>query len=167
MADLRTWAFQSPRRLALVVGTPIVILLAVGSLASLHGNSNRGTAALSTDAGASPSVKADVPDAQPFVTAAVNFVRVWARLAPGQTPSEWHSAVRALATPELATALDLTDPASLPDSSPSGDPTVRFVTSTSALISVGLSNGTSVIATVVTRDHDSWLVDDIEPDTGN
>lgn len=165
MPDLSTWAFQSPRRLALLVGIPVGAVLLGGSLLSLHGDSTRGAASLNTAPTA--SVHADVPNAQPFVTAAVDFVRVWARLAPGQTASQWHDAVRALATPELATALDLTDPASLPNSVPSGKPVVRFVTSTSGLVSVPLSNGTSVIATVVTHDQHSWLVDDIEPETGN
>ncbi len=167
MTDMRTWAFRSPKRLALLVAVPIAAVVAVGGLLSLRGDGRHGTDALSTAPSPAVSVPAEVPNAQPFVAAAVNFVRVWARLAPGQTSEQWHDAVRALATPDLAATLNLTNTSTLPGATPSGSPQVRFIASTSALISVPLSNGTSVVATIVLQEDNTWLVDDIEPDTGN
>lgn len=160
--DVRSWALSSPRKLVLLVGGPILVALLVASFWSARNHGDTVSGSLTK----SPSVSAQVPDAQPFVTAAVNFVRVWGRLAPGQSDEDWHAAVRALATPELGKTLDLTETGGLPGASPSGKPQVRFVTTTSALVAVPLDNGHSVLATVVVS-GDDWLVDDIQPDVGN
>jgi hypothetical protein len=104
---------------------------------------------------------ARIPDAAGPVRAAVGFVAVWARPRDG-----WHAAVRALATPELATALDATDTGSLPDADPTGAPEVRSLAEGSAMIAVPLSTGHAVVVTVLASGG-SWLVNDVEADVGN
>jgi len=157
------WACRTPRRLIGVVVVPILSLVIAGSLWSGQriGEDGSGTR------GPAPSASAQVPDAAPFVTAAVRFVNAWGRLAPGQTPDEWHSTVRALATPDLSTKLDQTDLNGLVNAAVSGKPDVRFLTTTSALVAVPMTNGSPVLVTVVNNDNQRWLVDDIQPDVGN
>jgi hypothetical protein len=160
-SDLRSWLFQSPRRLVLVIGGSILVVVLIASAWSAGRHSSWATSTTQEQA------TAQIPDAQPFVTAAVEFVRVWGHLDPGQSEQDWHRAVDELATPELAAALDLTDPASLPDALPSGTPTVKALTSTSALVLLPLDSGSSVLVTVITDDGDTWLVHNIQPNTGN
>jgi hypothetical protein len=104
---------------------------------------------------------ARMPDAGGAVRAAVGFVAVWARPRDG-----WHTAVEALATPQLATALDVTDPGKLPDADPTGVPVVRSLAEDSAMVVVPLSTGQTVVVTVIPSGG-GWLVHDIEPDVGN
>jgi hypothetical protein len=164
MAELISWACRTPRRLAFVIGVPVLLLVIVGSLVShQHGDDAPGAPA----AAAFPSVSAHVPDATPFVTAAVRFVNVWGRLAPGQTPSQWHDAVRGLATSDFAAYLDHVDPKSLTGGVAASKPTVMGLTSTSAIVAVPLSTGKTVEVSVVASDGKSWLVDDVEPQVGN
>lgn len=164
MSGLIAWACRTPRRLIAVLAAPIAVLVVIGSIWS---GQHRGDDAGSTRSGQVAAANAQVPDATPFVTAAVNFVNVWGKLAPGQSADQWHSAVRALATPQLATALDQTDPQSLQGSTPAGKPSVRYVTAADAIIAVPLENGKTVVVSVIASDGNSWLVRDIQPDTGN
>jgi hypothetical protein len=108
-----------------------------------------------------PPFEARVPDAAGPVRAAVGFVAVWARPRDG-----WHEAVRALVTPELGTALDATDPGSLPDADPTGAPQVRSLAEGSAMVAVPLSTGHTVVVTVV-AEGGAWLVNDVQSDAGN
>lgn len=160
-SDLRSWLFQSPRRLILVIGGPILIAVLIASAWST--GRHTASSALSVQ----ERTTAQVPDAQPFVTAAVDFVRVWGHLDHGQSEQDWHRAVDERATSELAKALDLADPNSLLDALPSGTPTVKALTSTSALVLVPLDSGSSVLVTVITDDGDTWLVQNVQPNTGN
>jgi hypothetical protein len=157
------WACRTPRRLIGVVLVPILSLVLIGSFWSGRLSGEDGSGA----GGSVPAVSAQVPDAAPFVTAAVRFVNVWGKLAPGQTPDEWHGAVRTLATPDLSTKLDQTDLNGLVNGSASGKPDVRFLTTTSALVAVPMTNGHPVLVTVVNNENQRWLVDDVQPDVGN
>jgi hypothetical protein len=148
--------------LTVLLAVPILLLVVVGTIWS--GQRDDGTAGMGDPAAVA---NAQVPDAAPFVTAAVRFVNVWGRLAPGQTPDQWHEAVRALSTPELASALAQTSPESLPGISVSGKPSVRYVTPADAIIAVPMTNGHSVVVSVISTDAKTWLVRDVQPDTGN
>jgi hypothetical protein len=163
MAEMIAWACRTPRRLVGVVLVPILLLVLIGSFWSgrLSGEGSSGAG------GSVPTVSAQVPDAAPFVTAAVRFVNTWGKLAPGQTPDEWRDAVRALATTDLSTRLDQTDLNGLVNASASGKPDVRFLTTASALVAVPMTNGRPVLITVVNNDNQRWLVDDVQPDIGN
>jgi hypothetical protein len=164
MTGAIAWACRTPRRLITVLAVPLVLTVIAASLWSGYGKGDGGGR---SDLAAAAAANAQMPDAAPFVTAAVTFVNVWGRLAPGQTPQQWHDAVRALATPDLATKLQQTDTASLEGATATGKPQVRFVTTTSALIAVPMSNGHTVVVTVVSGQDKNWLVDDVEPDVGN
>jgi hypothetical protein len=164
MGGVVAWACRTPRRLILVVGVPLLLIVIGGG----WWNGQRGSGSAVGPAGSGPtaSVTAQVPDSSAFVAAAVKFVGVWGRLAPGQTAAQWHQAVRALSTQDLGRNLDRTDPSSLSGSTPSGTPQVRFVSNASALIAVPLATGRSVLVTVVAG-QSGMLVDDVEPDVGN
>jgi hypothetical protein len=102
------------------------------------------------------------------VTTAVHFVQEWARIRPGETAAQWQRRLAPLATDDLAAALRLTDPSSLPDAAPSGEPDVRFVAQSSALVAVPLSTGATVLVTVIdSPGGGGWRVSDIQPDTGD
>jgi hypothetical protein len=78
----------------------------------------------------------------------------------------WQARIAPLATPELAAALKTTDVANLPGVGPEGEPVVRFVSQTSGLIAVPLSDGSSVLVTVVVGGQEP-LVSDIQPNVGD
>lgn len=164
MAGLIAWTCRTPQRLIAVLAVPTLALLIGASLWSDQRGAAGDTGAASAAAAAA---NAQVPDATPFVAAAVHFVNVWGQLAPGQTPTEWHDAVRALATSDLGKKLDQTDPASVESATASGKPQVRFIAMTSALIAVPMTNGHTVVVTVVNGQGQKYLVDDVEPDVGN
>lgn len=165
MTGFVAWACRTPRRLVLVAGVPLLLVILLGSLWRHSGDG----AAPGGDAGggANPAVSAVVPDSTSFVSAAVKFVGVWGHLAPGQSAAQWHDAVRGLTTPDLGQRLAVTDPASLTGAAVSGQPQVRFLASTSALVAVPMANGRTVLVTVVRGDGKAFLVDDVEPDVGN
>jgi hypothetical protein len=163
MPAVIAWACRTPRRLVAVLAVPLLVIILGASLWSRQS----GDSAASSAQAAAAASGAQVPDATPFVTAAVKFVNVWGRLAPGQTAAQWHDAVRSLATPELASALDQTDPQSLSGGNATGKPTVRYVTATDAIIAVPMSDGKNVVVSIIASDGKTWLVRDIEPDTGN
>jgi hypothetical protein len=164
MPRVIAWACRTPRRLLGVVVLPVLLLVVIGSIWSGQQGGEGSTTAAD---GPVAAMDARVPDATPFVTAAVRFVNVWGKLAPGQTPDQWHADVRALSTPDLGTMLDRTDPNRLVNASASGKPEVRFLAPTSALIAIPLTNGHSVLVTVVSNENQRWLVNDVQPDVGN
>jgi len=172
VADLFSWIFHSPRRLALIAVLALGVILAAGSmLVNTSTLAPTGEPAAATTSTAAASAQASsqaavVPDATPFVTAAVRFVQQWARIKPGESPAQWRARVDPVATPDLAAALELTDPTSLPDAVPSGEPDVRFVSQSSALIAVPLSDGSEVLVTVVNQGQ-QWRASDVQPDVGD
>jgi hypothetical protein len=166
VGDVIAWVCQTPRRLA-VVGLSLVIVIFVGGTA-LFGNGGGHPGGTTTSAAKpTPSVSAAaVPQSSEYVNAAVNFVSVWGRLKPGETPAQWQQSLQTLTTTELAKALRTTDTSTLPGAAPTGEPVVRFVSQDSALIAVPLSDGSSVLVTVVSGvTHPE--VSDVQPNTGD
>jgi hypothetical protein len=168
---VRGWLAARVRAVSARIDRPLAFgagLLGVGLLAGVGLGASLDAARLDA-AGTSGVVAgsaglpfgARMADAAGPVRAAVGFVGVWARPRQG-----WHETVRALATPELAAALDVTDTGALPDADPTGRPQVRSLAEDSALVAVPLSTGRTVVVTVVASGG-SWLVNDVEPDTGN
>jgi hypothetical protein len=163
--DAIVWVCRSPRRLAVSAAAIITVLL-VGGSTLFGGTAGGSTGDRSGSTGAPASTAAQVPDAAPYVTAAVNFTREWSQLKPGDSTATWLARVTALTTPELAQALKSTDPAGLPGVGPSGEPVVRFVSQTSALVAVPLADGSSVLVSVVIGGIQP-LVSDIQPNVGD
>jgi hypothetical protein len=160
VSDVVRWACRSPLRLAAFIAVPITLLFVAAAVTAQSGAGHNEPAD-------SPAVHAaDVPDAVPYVDAAVTFVESWAVLAPGQDAEDWRATVSSLATADLAAGLALTDTTSLPGTRPQGRPEVRFVAEDSALVIVPLESTDRVAVTVV-RDQDRWLVSDIQPDVGD
>jgi hypothetical protein len=91
---------------------------------------------------------------------------VWASKPAAATDQQWRQSVEPLATAELARGLGLTDPAGLPGGVPQGEPTIRFVSVSSALIEVPLSTGRRVLVTVVLV-NGRWLASDVQPLAGD
>jgi len=166
LADAVAWLCRSPRRLIVSAAIILAVLLVGGSqlfgngAAGANGNGQQSSAAATT------APKAQVPNADPYVSAAVSFVRLWSQLKPGETADAWQAQLVPLSTPDLAAALKGTDPATLPGVGPEGEPVVRFVSQTSGLIAVPLSDGSSVLVTVVIGGEQP-LVSDIQPNVGD
>lgn len=169
VGELIAWLCRSPRRL-IVTGAAVLFVVILGGSTLFNNTSGSGAAAPGGTGGptsAPASTAAQVPDAAPYVGAAVTFVREWSTLKPGESASAWQARLAPLATPQLASALKTTDPANLPGVGPSTDePVVRFVAQSSALIAVPLTDGSSVLVTVVTGGVDP-LVSDIQPNVGD
>jgi hypothetical protein len=162
--DAIVWLCRSPRRLIVSAATIVVVVLVGGSaLFGGTGGTGRGNGSA---APTTTAPRAQVPSADPYVSAAVTFVREWSQLKPGETASGWQARVIPLATPEFAAALKTTDPANLPGVGPEGEPVVRFVSQTSGLIAVPLSDGSSVLVTVVIGGPEP-LVSDVQPNVGD
>jgi hypothetical protein len=163
VADAVKWLCTSPRRLAVTVGALILLVVIGGS--AFNGRD------ASDAAGADPTPTsvstAALPDAQPYVDAAVRFVDAWSVKPAGETAAAWHERVTKLTTPELSAALKTTDPETLPGSPPSGSPVVRYIAQDSGQVAVPLENGSSVVVTVVAGSRSSWLVSDVQPDIGD
>jgi hypothetical protein len=161
VAELLAWCFNSPRRLGAVL---------VGLLALLIGAGVAVNAIRSGPSQRSPSSAVGVsgvsPDAGPAVQAALAFTRAWASKPASVTDEQWRRSVDPLATPDLVRGLAVTDPAALPGGAPAGDPTIRFVSVSSALIEVPLSSGTRVLVTVVLV-NGHWLASDVQPVAGD
>jgi hypothetical protein len=163
--DAIVWLCRSPRRLAVSAAAIITVLLVGGS--TLFGDNLPSSTGSRPGSGEAPTTSAaQVPDAAPYVTAAVNFTREWSELKPGESTATWLSRLTPLTTPELALALKSTDPTGLPGVGPSGEPVVRFVSQTSALIAVPLADGSSVLVSVVVGGVQP-LVSDIQPNVGD
>ena len=165
MADAVAWVCRSPRRLVVSAAVIFAVILVGGSQLFGNGTGVDGGSGRSSET-ATTAPNAQVPDADPYVSAAVAFVQQWSRLKPGETTDGWQSRVTPLATPELAAALKTTDPANLPGVGPEGEPVVRFVSQTSGLIAVPLSDGSSVLVTVVIGGQEP-LVSDVQPNVGD
>lgn len=166
VTDFVVWLCQSPRRLAVGAVTVLTVLLVGGSALFGNGAHSGGSVAPASSTTAPTTIAAQVPSATSFVDAAVAFTRQWSKLKPGETAAQWQTRLEPLATPELASALKTTDTARLPGVAPSGEPVVRYLTATSALIAVPLTDGSSVLVTVVTGDT-TPLVSDIQPNVGD
>jgi hypothetical protein len=164
LSDVIAWLCRSPRRL-IVSATTIFVILVVGGSA-LFGNDSGGAGSGMSGAAATTAPRAQVPNADPYVSAAVAFVQQWSQLKPGETTDAWLSRVTPLTTADLAAALKTTDPVNLPGVGPQGEPVVRFVSQTSGLVAVPLSDGTSVLVTVVTGGQEP-LVSDVQPNVGD
>jgi hypothetical protein len=166
-SEVFAWICRTPRRLA-VVGLSLVIIIFVGGSALFgNGSGSHGDSKTTSATSSTPSVTAAaVPPAGEFTNAAVTFVRVWSRLNPGETATQWQQKLQPLTTTELGKALRTTDTSTLPGVAPAGEPTVRWVSLASALIAVPLGDGTSVLVTVVSGvTHPE--VSDIQPNTGD
>jgi hypothetical protein len=163
VADAVKWLCRSPRRLAVTVGGLILIAVIGGSAFNGRGS----TGAEEPEPTPSTVSTAAVPDAKPYVEAAVRFVDAWSQTRAGETEEQWHARVAKLSTPELAAALANTDPASLPGSPPSGSPIVRYVAQDSGQVAVPLADGSSVLVTVVSASRSTWQVSDVQPDVGD
>jgi hypothetical protein len=159
VAELLAWCFHSPRRLAALAVGLLVLLIGAGAAVGAVRGGGAPAAVSATTAGG-------VPGTGPAVQAALAFTRVWASKPASDTADEWRAALRPLATPELARGLAITDPSTLPGGGPSGRATVRFVATSSALIEVPLSSGSSVLVTVVVVGG-RWLASDVQPATGD
>ncbi|MFI7586209.1 hypothetical protein ACIB24_03950 [Spongisporangium articulatum] len=157
------WVCRSPQRLAMVVVVVLAVVL-LGGGALFGGGGDEGSDAATATRPASTA--ATVPDAGPYVGAAVTFVRAWAQVPAGRTAQQWRETLKPLVTDDLAKALATTDTSTLPGVQPSGEPVVRFVSQTSALIAVPLADGSSVLVTVVS-DATSTKVSDVQPDVGD
>jgi hypothetical protein len=166
LTDAIAWLCRSPRRLVVSAAVLIAVVLIGGSALFGDGAGGTGGDTAGTSDTTTTAPQAQVPSADPYVGAAVAFVEQWSRLKSGETASGWQARVLPLATPELAEALKTTDPANLPGVGPEGEPVVRFVSQTSGLIAVPLSDGSSVLVTVVI-DGQQPLVSDIQPNVGD
>ena len=169
IGELIAWLCRSPRRLIVTAAATLFIVILGGS--TLFNNTSGSSAATGGNGvgatQAPATTAAQVPNAAPYVGAAVAFVKQWSTLKPGETAISWQARLAPLTTPELASALKTTDPANLPGVGPSTDePVVRFVAQTSALIAVPLTDGSSVLVTVVIGGVDP-LVSDIQPNVGD
>jgi hypothetical protein len=165
VTDFVVWLCQSPRRLAVGAVSVLTVLLVGGS--ALFGNGAHGHSATPTvSVSATSTIAAQVPSATSFVNAAVAFTQAWSKLKPGETAAQWQARLAPLATTDLAVALKTTDTARLPGVAVSGEPVVRYLAQTSALISVPLIDGSSVLVTVVNGDT-TPLVSDIQPNVGD
>jgi hypothetical protein len=140
-----------------------VVLIGSNLLTDGPGSSDPGSSA---DQPGSVSTAAQLPDSAGFVSAAVRFVSVWNRVPPGSSQTQWQEALAPLTTGELAQALASTDPADLPGSMPKGEPVVRYLAQSSALIAVPLANGSSVLVTVVSEGAGP-KVSDVQPYAGD
>jgi hypothetical protein len=161
VAELLAWCFHSPRRLAAVLAGLLVLLIGAGvAVTAIRGDS--GAHSSSSAAGLSGVS----PDAGPAVQAAVAFTRAWASKPASSTDEQWRRSVGALATPDLLRGLAVTDPSALPGGAPAGDPVIRFVSVSSALIEVPLSTGIRVLVTVVLV-NGHWLASDVQPVAGD
>ena len=164
VADAVRWLCRSPRRLAVTVGGLILLVVIGGSAFNGRGASHQGAQPEPTPSSVSTAA---VPDARPFVDTAVRFVDAWSRQRSGETAQQWHDRVAKLSTPELAAALQQTDPETLPDSPPSGSPIVRYVAQDSGQVAVPLADGSSVVVTVVAASRSTWQASDVQPDVGD
>jgi hypothetical protein len=169
LAEFATWVCRTPQRLAVAAVTALVVVLVVGSALFGHG-----VGAEKKVASPAPTVtSAEVPDASPYVAAAVTFVRKWSRLESGESDAAWLAALKPLTTTDLSSALQTTDPSQLPGVAQQGEPVVRYVAQTSALVSVPLADGSSVLVTVVSNgtsgsaNASGMLVSDVQPNAGN
>lgn len=165
LAELRSWLFASPRRLVVVSLTTIILVFVAGS--SLFGNDGS-TAATTTSDEQTAATAAAVPESDEFVAAAVAFVKLWAEVEADETPAQWQAKLTPLATDDYAKALKSTDTDTLPEAQPDGEPVVRFLAQESAMIAVPLSNGDSVLVTVVSGEGTAEpKVSDVQPNTGD
>jgi hypothetical protein len=158
--ELVAWCFHSPRRLLVVVGVLLVVVLGLGAGIRALLPHDRVAAA------SPPAAAGSVVGSGPAIDAAVTFTRAWAAKPASATPEQWRRTLSALVTPDLARGLAVTDPSSLPGGAPAGQPLVRFASVSSSLVEVPLSTGARVLVTVVLVDG-HWLAQDVQPAAGD
>jgi hypothetical protein len=171
MMEAIAWLCRSPRRLAVAAVSVLTVLL-VGGSALFGGGGGAGGGAAANGGSTSPKASAttetaQVPNANPYVAAALAFVRKWSQLGPGESTAQWQAALTPMTTVEFGQALRTTDTAKLPGVQPSGEPVVRFLAQTSALVAVSLADGSSVLVSLVSADSGGPLVSDLQPNAGN
>jgi hypothetical protein len=171
VADSIAWLCRTPRRLAVAAVVVLAVLLLGGtalggSTGTAADGSDGGGAGAGSGGGPAATTPARVPDADPYVRAAVTFAERWAVPEKGATTAQWQKRLAPLATDDLAEALTSVDITGLPGVPPEGEPVVRYLASTSALIAVPLADSTTVLVTVVGTGA-PLQVSDIQPDVGD
>lgn len=170
-----TWCLWSPRRLVLVVGVALVLLVAIGSHvgggSSASHPQSRGGGGPTTTAGrpptrsalASPTLRPKATTAAPASlssgarAAAVAFVDLWAR--PGVAEAQWYAALQPLATKSYAAQLADKQPWSVPADRVTGSPS-GSAHGTSATVTVPTNSGP--VTVLLEEQGASWLVSDVE-----
>jgi hypothetical protein len=169
--DLVAWLFHSPRRLLLVILVPLIVTSLVSVLFSglkqeapqapaNQATNSPGADAMATGAGTPPLATAP-PEAFDTVD---SFVRIWLTGPAAETDEQvraWHERLRAYVTPELAAALQHTDPARVPDATVAGPPVVLQAGDYLTEMSVPMSDGRDLNLTIA-WDGQVWRVSDIE-----
>jgi hypothetical protein len=158
------WLCRTPQRLAAAVVVLLAVVLLGGG--AIFGGPLGGERTPSKPKAEPVPTAAQVPDASPYVAAAVTFVRSWSQLQPGETAQQWQAKLAPLATTQFADELKTTDPATLPGVQAEGEPVIRFLAQSSALVAVPLADGSSVLVSVVT-DGTAEKVSNVQPDAGD
>jgi len=174
--DLLAWAFDSPRRLLLVVLTPLLVagLLSVLTSRLSTGDGGPGTPVVQATEGATPAgTVTPRPDqlvtpataAPKAVTVVDTFVQIWLA-GPATKPAQtWHKRLAPYVTPELATGLRNSDPGRVPDTTVAGSPQALSIGDYLSQMSVPMTDGKDLTVTV-TWDGEVWRVSDIEREGG-
>ena len=98
------------------------------------------------------------PDDNEVHSAALTFAGAWLRR--DLAPDAWHDGVAANATESLAASLADVDPAGVPATRLTGDPTITLRTDLFAKVSVPADSGTLLLTLLNQRG--TWLVDDVD-----
>jgi hypothetical protein len=177
--SLIAWAFDSPRRLLLVVLTPLFVASTAPFLLSQlsHDEVARGEATRPTTSLATPPTAASTPSDETVAPATPppealhvvdTFVEIWlagATVATGGDVQEWHKRLARYATPELSAALRDTDPSRIPDSTPTGPAEALQVGEYLSQVTVPMADRRDLHLTVA-WDGQSWRVSDIDREGG-
>jgi hypothetical protein len=170
--SLLAWVFHSPRRLLLVILIPLVVAVLVPvlwpRLTSTDASSESANPASESSPQATPPV---LPEAVPSATAPAEafqtvdtFVRIWLSGPAAQTDEEvraWRERLQPYVTPELAAALQDTDPGRIPDATVAGEPRLLRVGEYLTEMSVPMSDGRDLNLTLA-WDGRVWRVSDID-----
>lgn len=146
---------NAPRRIAAVIALTLLAVVIGTRITRPHHQPSSGMPTSYT-----------APNPGPAATVAAAFVQQWSALKPGQTPTQWVTAIRALTTPDLGQALANTNTSTLPNTTVTTPTTIRYTSTTSTLLVVPLTNGATVLITVDTTGPRP-LVSDIQPNEGN
>jgi hypothetical protein len=175
--DFLAWAFHSPRRLLMVVITPLVLAVVVAIVAARGGHDRHPTAVTAVEASNAPHAST-APEPTPAtevaptapepaaVRAVQTFLTVWLSAPDSGPATKWHSRLARYVTPELGKALRSTDPARVPNTTPTGTPEVVRLGEFLDEFRVPLANGQTLDVTVAWDGH-AWRVSDVEPEAGS
>lgn len=151
------------------VGLILLVLLVV-AIARLAGG---GTAPLDFMPGSEPSITVnptegddgevaanptEFPDGASVTAAATTFTASWLRR--DLDAASWHAGLTSLATASLADSLIGVDPAGVPATRRTGDPTITLRTELFAQVAVPLDSGRLLLTLV--KEDDGWLVDGVD-----